>query len=61
MLTPRQNFLETIKRGGQPDRLANCYTAFRPIGGDPVFQLIRGNRIRGTESIDAWGTYISFP
>ena len=61
MLTLRQNFLETVKRGGKPDRLANCYNAFRPIGGDPVFQLIRGNRIRGTDSIDAWGTYISFP
>lgn len=61
MLTPKQNFLETVRYGGKPDRLANCYTAFRPIGGDPVFQLLRGNRIRGTESIDQWGTHISFP
>ena len=61
MLTPKQNFLETVKRGGRPDRLANCYTAFKPLGGDPVFQLVRGNRIRGTDSIDQWGTFISFP
>ena len=61
MLSPKANFLETVKKDGHPDRLPSCYTAFRPIGGDPCFQLIRGNRIRGTESIDAWGTHISFP
>lgn len=61
MLTARENFLETIKKGGKPDRLANCYTAFKPIGGDPVFQFVRGNRIRGTYSYDRWGTYIAFP
>jgi len=61
MLTEKQNFLETIKRGGKPDRLPNCYTAFKPIGGDPVFQFVRGNRIKGTDSYDRWGTFISFP
>lgn len=61
MLTAKQNFLETVKRDGKPDRLTNCYTAFRPIGGDPVFQYVRGNRIRGTNSYDRWGTYIAFP
>lgn len=61
MLTEKQNFLETIKKGGKPDRFANCYTAFRPIAGDPVFKFVRGNRIRGTDSYDRWGTFISFP
>ena len=61
MLTARENFLETIKKNGNPDRLANCYTAFKPVGGDPVFQFVRGNRIRGTYSYDRWGTYIAFP
>ena len=61
MLTRRENLLETIKPDGKPDRLTNCYTAFKPIGGDPVFQYVRGNRIRGTNSYDRWGTYISFP
>ena len=61
LLTIRENLLETIKKGGKPDRLVNCYTAFKPIGGDPVFQYVRGNRIRGTNSYDRWGTYISFP
>ena len=61
MLTPKQNFLETLKKDGKPDRLANNYTAFKPVGGDPVFQFVRGNRIRGTYSYDRWGTYIAFP
>ena len=61
MLTLKENVLETIKKGGKPDCLTNCFTAFKPIGGDPVFQYVRGNRIRGTDSYDRWGTLISFP
>jgi hypothetical protein len=34
---------------------------FKGIAGDPCFKLIRGNRIRGTDSYDQWGTFISFP
>ena len=61
MLTQKQNVLETLKKDGNPDRLAACYTPFQPIAGDPVFQFIRGNRIRGTTSYDQWGTLILFP
>ena len=61
MLSPKDNLLETIRKGGHPDRLPVCFTPFRPIGGDPVFQFVRGNRVRGTNSYDRWGTYISFP
>ncbi len=61
MLTEKENFLETIRKDGKPDRLPVCYTALRPIGGDPVFQFTRGNRVRGTDSYDRWGTFISFP
>lgn len=61
MLTAKENVLETLKKDGRPDRLTNCYTAFKAIGGDPVFQYVRGNRVRGTNSYDRWGTYISFP
>lgn len=57
----RYAYLETIKKDGKPDRLAACYSAFKPIPGDPVFQYVRGNRIRGTNSIDRWGTHILFP
>ncbi len=61
MLSPKDNLLETIRKGGHPERLPVCFTPFRPIGGDPVFQFVRGNRVRGTNSYDRWGTYISFP
>jgi hypothetical protein len=61
MMTPRQNLLETIKKGGHPECLPNSYTAFKTIAGDAVFKYIRGNRIRGTNSIDKWGTQILFP
>lgn len=61
MLTEKENLLETIRSGGKPDHLTNCYTAFRPVGGDPVFQYVRGNRVKGTDSYDRWGTLISFP
>ncbi len=61
MLTQRENTLETIKKDGNPDRLTNCYNPFRSISDDPVFQYVRGNRVRGTNSYDRWGTYIAFP
>ena len=61
MLSPKENFLETVRRDGHPDRLPVCFTALKPIGGDPVFQFVRGNRVRGTDSYDRWGTFISFP
>ena len=61
MLSPKENLLETVRRDGRPDRLVTCYEPFRPIGGDPVFQFVRGNRVRGTDSYDRWGTLISFP
>lgn len=61
MLTPKENLLETLKQNGKPDCLCNSYTMFRPLPNDPVFKFIRGNRIRGTNSYDQWGTYIMFP
>lgn len=60
MLSPKENLLETIRRGGHPERLPVCFTPFRPIGGDPVFQFVRGNRVRGTNSYDRWGTTFPF-
>lgn len=61
MLTPRENFLETIKKGGKPDRLCCCYDSLRAIRGDPLYHLMRDNRIRGKESVDIWGAHIIFP
>ena len=62
MLTPKQNLLEALKfKDGKPECLPNNYTMCRGISGDPCFKLIRGNRVRGTTSIDQWGTVILFP
>ena len=60
-MNTKQNLLETLKKNGAPACLPNSYTAFRPIGGDPVFKYVRGNRVRGTNSVDRWGTLILFP
>lgn len=61
-LTPKENLLETLKfENGHPQCLCNSFTMCKGIAGDPCFKLIRGNRIRGTNSIDAWGTEILFP
>jgi len=61
MLTQKQNVLEIIKKGGKPDRLSNCYNPFKVIGDDPLFRYTRANRVRGTDSVDRWGTFITFP
>lgn len=59
-MTPKENLLAMLK-GEKFACLPNSYTMMRGISGDPVFKLIRGNRIRGTESTDQWGTKILFP
>ena len=47
MLTAKQNFLETIKKDGKPDRLVNDYEALKPIMVDPLMRFTRGNRKKG--------------
>ena len=60
MLSEKDNFLETLKKDGRPERLVNSFCPFKVINGDPVFTYLRGNRVRGTDSYDRFGTYISF-
>jgi len=62
MLTAKQNFVETLKKGGSPDRLVKQYEygAFMP--GDPIEFLIRGAYGPGTELFfDAFGVELSWP
>ncbi len=63
MMTEKEVFLETVKKNnaGKPDRLPRGWSAMRAITGDPCNKFIRGNRIKGTDSYDQWGTFISFP
>lgn len=61
MLTPRENLMELLKVDGKPDRLLNQYEAFVPVMNDPLTTFTRGNRVKGTTSIDKWGTEILYP
>ena len=61
MLTPRENFMETITKGGKPDRFVKQYEAVKIVRNDPVFRFLRGNFIKGTDFIDRWGTTMSWP
>ena len=62
MLTSVQNFLETIKPDGKPDRLLKQYegTAFFPP--NPASTYIRGVRHAGMDPLkDRFGTTILWP
>ncbi|MGI5936740.1 MAG: uroporphyrinogen decarboxylase family protein [Oscillospiraceae bacterium] len=62
MLTPKQNFLETIKRDGKPDRLVKQYENMIFFPADPVAAYVRGKRYRGMPPLkDKWGTTILWP
>jgi hypothetical protein len=62
MLTAKQNFLETIKKGGKPDRIVKQFEGTVFIPGDPVGNYVRGNRYKGMPPLkDRWGTTIVWP
>ena len=62
MLSAKQNFLETIKKDGKPDRLVKQYEATVYIMADPFIEKTRGNRTQGmAPTKDAWGTTIIWP
>lgn len=62
MLSAKDNFLETIKIGGKPDRLVKQYEATVYLQIDPLTERMRGVRFRGMEPVkDAWGTTIVWP
>ncbi len=62
MLSAKQNFLETIKPGGKPDRIVKQYEGLAFTPGDPVNFYVRGNRYPGMPPlIDKWGTTILWP
>ena len=61
MMTAKENFLELLKPDGQPERQLRQYEALYMCLNDPANTYLRGNRKRGTVSVDRWGTTISFP
>ncbi len=61
MMTPREIMLELMKPDGQPDRQLDQYEGIFMALGDPIQSYLNQNRVRGSKSIDRWGTTILFP
>jgi hypothetical protein len=62
MLSAKQNFLETIRRDGKPDRIVKQFegTSFMPF--DPVNKYARSERYEGMPpNKDKWGTTMVWP
>ena len=62
MLSAKENFLETIKPDGKPDRLVKQYEGAVFYPPNPAASYIRGNRHPGMDPlIDRFGTEILWP
>ena len=61
MLTKKQNFLETLKPDGKPDRLVKDYEFVVPVMIDPLQRYTRGMRKKGCTTKDRWGTTYLWP
>ena len=62
MLTAKQNFLETLKKDGHPDRLVNQYEFGAFLPGDPIENFVRGSYYMGMEpKKDVFGTELIWP
>jgi hypothetical protein len=62
VLTPKQNFLATIRKDGKPDRLVKQFEKCAFFRADPVAAYARGNRYKGMPPLkDRWGTTVLWP
>ena len=62
MLSPKQNFLETLKRDGHPDRLVNQYEYGAFLRGDPINMAMHKPFYMGMDpQKDAFGTTFIWP
>jgi hypothetical protein len=62
MLTPKQNFLETVNQDGKPDRLVKQFEKCEFFRSDPVAIYARGIRYKGMPPLkDKWGTTVLWP
>ncbi|MBE7017739.1 MAG: uroporphyrinogen decarboxylase (URO-D) [Ruminococcaceae bacterium] len=62
MLSKRENFLETLKKNGKPDRLVKQYEAIGFVFGNPVTSYVRGTAFPGMPpKKDRWGTVSIWP
>lgn len=62
MLTAKQNFLETIKPNGKPDRIVKQFEGITLMRSDPVNKYVLSERYRGMPpNKDRWGTTMVWP
>ena len=61
MLTEMENWRETLKPHGSPDRLCNQFRPAYLFVDEPIYQFMYGNRKRGQSCRDPFGTEILFP
>ena len=62
MLTKKQNFLETLKQDGKPDRHVKQYEYGAFLPGDPIEGFVRGSYSMGMAPIkDVFGTELIWP
>ena len=62
MLTAKENFLETIKPDGKPDRIVKQFEGTKFIPSDPVNVYVRSKRYSGMPpNKDRWGTTMIWP
>ncbi len=61
MMTPAEILYENLKPDGRPERQLKQYEAFKVIFAHPINGYLNKNRLRGSISVDRWGTTILFP
>ncbi len=61
MLTEMQNWRETLKVDGKPDRLCNQFRPAYLFVDEPFYRYMYGERKRGTTCKSRFGTVIQFP
>jgi hypothetical protein len=61
VLTPRENFLETIKTDGKPDRLVNQWEPIVVARPEPTLTYLRKGIERGKTAVDPWGVTFHWP
>jgi hypothetical protein len=62
MLSIKENFLETLKRDGKPDRLVKQYEFGAFLPGDPIEYFVRGTYEMGmAPKKDVFGTELIWP
>ena len=61
MQSPKEIFLELLKKDGKPERQLKQYEALHVVLNDPVNNYLREGRGRGRTNVDRWGVTIMWP